>query len=389
MYDWKNYIPVAIVFLWITGSSWSSAQVKRGEKRVRPPLYVQAQSQNGVVGLTPSEIRMAYGFDQLLNRGDPHQLIAVVVPFHDHQIEDDLALFSSTFGLPECTTISGCLRTIYATGKKPQADAIWALETALDVEWVHAIAPDARILLVEAESDLLEDVLDGVDVAVQQGASVVSMSWGAVEFAGELANDDRFVVSNVMFVAASGDTGAGTMYPAASPNVVAVGGTKLFRDSNGNYSSETAWTGSGGGLSQFEPEPVYQSRPPIPDNNDKRGVPDVAYNADPDTGFAVYSSYPVFGLKGWFQLGGTSAATPQWAALIAIANSSRRANGKAPLTGGPAVLYDVANAANYHDITTGTNGTCGIKCMATAGYDYVTGLGSPKAASLIPALVRK
>jgi subtilase family serine protease len=389
MFGWKNYIPVAIVFLWIIGSSWSSAQDKGGERRVHPPLYVQAQSQSGVVGLTPSEIRKAYGFDQLRNRG-AGQLIAIVEPFHDHQIEDDLALFSSTFGLPECTTINGCFRTIYATGKKPQSNAIWALETALDVEWAHAIAPDARILLVEAESDLLVDVLDGVDVAVQQGASVVSMSWGALEFAGELIHDSRFVHSNVMFVAASGDTGTGTMYPSASPNVVAVGGTKLFRDSNGNYSNETAWTGSGGGLSQFEPEPAYQSRPPIPDNNDKRGVPDVAYNADPDSGFAVYSSYPVFGgLKGWFKLFGTSAATPQWAALIAIANSSRLEKGKAPLTGGPAVLYDVVNPVNYHDITAGANGTCGIKCMAIPGYDYVTGIGSPNPAPLIPALVRK
>jgi subtilase family serine protease len=196
----------------------------------------------------------------------------------------------------------------------------------------------------------------------------------------------------VTFVAVSGDSGSGVLYPATSPDVVAVGGTTLKVDPDGNYLEETAWSGSGGGLSSFEPEPLYQAKFKIPNNPlHWRGTPDVAYNGDPKTGFAVYTSIPFQGLKGWLQIGGTSAGVPQWAALIASANSARVQAGKVPLTGSNAELYIAATRnykANYHDITTGTNGSCGAVCTAAPGYDYVTGLGTPRASALVKALAQ-
>jgi subtilase family serine protease len=207
------------------------------------------------------------------------------------------------------------------------------------------------------------------------------MSWGGPEFATEAGFDNHFIAANVTFVAASGDFGNPGFYPAASPNVTGVGGTTLSVDAAGNL-VETAWSGSGGGISTVEQEPSYQ----LPfQSSGARGIPDVAYNAG--IGYAVYDSTPYKGVGGWFPVGGTSAATPQWAALLAIANSARLQNNKSELTGANAALYKAA--ADFNDVTSGTNGTCGAVCTAAPGYDFVTGLGSPKAAGLINALINK
>src|SRR5262245_53848175 len=224
----KRHIAVAIAFFWIISAALSINAQKGGARYVRSPLHVQAQSETAVIGFTPAQIRKAYGFDQLTNRG-AGQTIAIVVPFDDDRIEEDLNTFSATFGLPECTTLNGCFRKIFATDKNPATKAIWTLEAALAVEWAHAIAPDAHILLVEAPSDNLDDMLAAVDVAVGNGATVVSMSWGVPEFSGETSNDNHFaaIATGVTFVAASGNFGNGAFYPAASPNVVGVGGTTL------------------------------------------------------------------------------------------------------------------------------------------------------------------
>jgi subtilase family serine protease len=230
-----------------------------------------------------------------------------------------------------------------------------------------------------------------VDVAVRDGASVVSMSWMAGEFRGENSLDNHFVSNGVTFLAASGDGGAGAAYPAASPNVIGVGGTSLSLGVTGNYQSETAWSGSGGGLSTIEHEPLFQAQLGIPDDpRGFRGTPDVSYNANPGTGYAIYDSVRSNGHAGWLQVGGTSAGTPQWAALIAIANSLRAAARKANLTSTNGSLYSLAKAAwgsNFHPVTQGSNGRCGLLCTAMPGYDYITGIGSPQAKLLIGVLV--
>ncbi len=357
----------------------------------RPPFHTNPArfSATTVSGLAPATVRHAYGFDSIANQGDG-MVVAIVDAYDDPKIESDLGVFSKNFSLPPCTTSNGCFKKLYASGSKPSPNAGWALEMSLDVEWVHAIAPKAKIVLVEAASNSFNDLMTAVDVAVGAGASVVSMSFGGSEFSSETSFDSHFgAPSNVTFVASSGDSGNGTDYPAESPYVVAGGGTTLSADASGNYVGETAWSGSGGGVSAYELEPVGQTLWPIPYAG-QRGVPDVAYDANPNSGFAVYDSVTYQGQSGWFVVGGTSAGAPQWAALFAIANSMRTAAGKAKLAGAYNQLYTVGKTAygsDYHDVTSGTNGSCGMICTASGGYDYVTGLGSPQALNLVQALV--
>jgi subtilase family serine protease len=388
-------------FLWMGLLGWLSlsttspvlAQVSNSLVITQPPVQITDGPKVAPNGLVPRQVATAYGFDQLwlTNRG-AGQTIGIVDAFDHPEIEKDLRIFDNRFLLRDCTSTNGCFQQIYATGTNPGPPpvdkTIWQYEIALDVEWAHAMAPDANILLVEANSDELSDMIQAANVAVQNGATVVSMSWGGFEFKGETKLDSSFLAANVVFVAAAGDFGTGVLYPAASPYVTAVGGTTLTVDVKGNYIGETAWSGSGGGLSQYESEPPYQSLFNIPvDSKNSRGVPDVAYDADPNTGFTLYTTLP---LVGWFEFGGTSAGTPQWAALMAISDSLRVAAGKTPLSGANSALYSGATSnysVNYNDITSGSNGSCGAPvCTAVPGYDYVTGLGSPQALNIATTL---
>jgi subtilase family serine protease len=339
---------------------------------------------------TPSQIRHAYGFDLVSNQGSG-QVIGIVDAYDDPNAEADLGVFDSQFGLPACTSSNGCFRKVYGNGKVPPSNANWAVEISLDVQWAHAIAPKATIVLVETPTNNLSDLVNGVVVAVRDGASVVSMSWTASEWSTESSTDKNFVSNGVTYLAASGDAGTGVAYPAVSPDVIGVGGTSLTLSSSGAYQTETAWSGSGGGLSVYEREPSYQAQFGIPDDSrGYRGSPDVSYNANPGTGYAVYDSVGISGYAGWFQVGGTSAGTPQWAALIAISNSLRVAARKSNLSSTDTTLYTLAKTAintDFHAVTSGTNGTCGTICDASVGYDYVTGLGTPQAATIIAALV--
>ena len=364
---------------------------------MRPHYFIHEVAGAGLTtpqisAFQPAQIRHAYGFDLVSNQG-AGQTIALVDAYDDPNAESDLAVFSHQFKLPVASTSNGFFRKVYASGHKPAVNANWSMEIALDVEWAHAIAPKATIILVEAASNNLSDLLKGVDVAVRNGATVVSMSWDTGEFSGEGNSDNHFVTNGVTFLAASGDAGTGVTYPAASPDVIGVGGTSLTLDSNGNYLSETAWSGSGGGLSVYEHQPLYQAEFGIPDDSrGVRGVPDVSYNANPGTGYAVYDSVAISGASGWFQIGGTSAATPQWAAVVAMANSTRVGLRKANLSSADTAVYTLAKAnlnSDFHAITQGENGSCGAMCDALAGYDFVTGLGTPRVNVLVPALASR
>jgi subtilase family serine protease len=343
------------------------------------PIHIKPDMPTLVAaGLSPALVRRAYGFNSIPLLGDG-QVIAIVDAYDDPNIESDLATFNNNYQLPACTTNNGCFQKVYASGNKPPKNSGWALEISLDVEWAHAMAPNAKIILVEAASDSINDLMTAVHIATSRGANVVSMSWGMSEAASETSLDTYFKVVGVTFVAASGDNGTGTIYPSTSPYVLSTGGTSLSIDSKGNYISESAWSGSGGGISLYEKEPTYQSSFPLPKNpNKKRGVPDVSYNADPNIGYAVYDSVSYEGQKGWFVVGGTSASSPQWAALIADTNAT---NHRA-LQDTNAMIYAAASknySINFHDITSGSNGSCGYYCNTQTGYDYVTGLGSPQA----------
>ncbi len=365
-----------------------------------PPIHVRGNATTSPTGYSPAQIRHAYGFDQLSASG-AGKIVAIVDAYDDPTVASDLETFISTFnvtgmyGLPNtasCTVALGphpCFQKLYAQSK-PRTDGGWALEISLDVQWAHAIAPGADILLVEAKTSSFSNLIGAVDTAVKNGASVVSMSWGGSEFSSESGYDSHFNVTGVTFTASSGDNGAGTIYPSVSPYVVAVGGTSLPLDSSGNVvGTETAWSGSGGGISSYEKEPGYQSSYPIPSTGGMRGVPDVAYDADPITGVSIYDSTSYQGQTGWFQVGGTSVGAPNWAALIALADQSRSAGNLASNNLLSAPEYNAAASSvygsNYRDITSGTNGTCSI-CGAATGYDFVTGLGSPLANDLVPFL---
>jgi hypothetical protein len=313
------------------------------------------------------------------------QTIAIVNAYDNPNIQSDLNIFSAQFGLAS-TTITKVNQ--HGGTNLPATDPTggWTLETALDVQWAHAMAPGANILLVEANSDSITDLLTAVSYA-SANASVVSMSWGGSEFAGQTVYNSYFDEPGVVFVASSGDVGAPVEWPAASSNVLAVGGTSLSLTANGDYASESGWSGSGGGPSSFEAQPSYQRG--VVAQTTMRANPDVSYDANPTTGFAVYNSFNSNGKsQGWIEVGGTSAGAPQWAALIAIADQGRALSGQSALNSTDpqevqSILYQ--NRSAFHDVISG-NSTGSTHYSAAAGYDLVTGLGSPYADRVVAAL---
>lgn len=320
-------------------------------------------------GYSPAQIKTAYGIDGSVGTGKG-ETIALVVADGDPNLESDLSTFSSQFDLPKANM------TIHDVGT-PGSDSGWALETALDTEWAHAMAPDANLLVVVASSDDATDLLDAVDYATSAGAQVVSMSWGSNEDFSQVYDDSHFQKSGTVFVTAAGDDGAGAMWPASSPNVISVGGTSLTLDSSGDRVSETAWSESGGGVSMFEDIPSWQSKIGI--NSFTRADPDVSFDANPSTGVSAYCSETVSGKTGWFVMGGTSLGAPSWAGIVADLNQNTSYIKNA------GSLYTLAGTSSYtdpddcfNDISSGSNGIF----RATKGYDAITGLGSPDVASL-------
>jgi subtilase family serine protease len=351
----------------------------------RSPLHLIPQvTSTTPYGYSPTQIRHAYGLDQLTN-GGAGQVIAIVDAYGSPTIQNDLNLFCSQFGI-STTTVQ-----IVKTSNKPlQVNAGWALETSLDVEWAHALAPNAKIVLVAAASASLSDLVAGIDAGVNAGATIVTMSWGSSEFSTESSYESHFKKTGVSFFASSGDGGSGAEWPAASPSVTGVGGTTLYLDSFGNLTSpEVAWSGSGGGFSAYFARPTCQNGW---QTSSVRAIPDVAMVANPSTGVAVYDSTTYNSQSGWFQVGGTSASCPMWGAIVALANQSRVTTKKANLTGADTPLYLIAGSTSstgtslysyfFNDVTSGSNGGY----SATPKYDEVTGLGSPVTQNLILGL---
>ena len=347
-----------------------------------PPVWVMGDADRAVA-YNPTQIRTAYGisaFSSATGITGAGQTIAIVDAYGSPTLQNDFNVFCKQYGLPVQT-----LGVAYPSGRPATTDAGWAMETNLDVQWAHAVAPGATIIVVVAKSASYTDLIAAVDYAVTLRANVVSMSWGGSEFSTEtlLTVDGHFQRTGVTFVAASGDNGAGTMWPAVSSNVLAVGGSTLTLNASSVISSETAWRGSGGGRSTYVAEPAFQVSSTLahPVAKGKRAVPDVAYDGDPATGFLVYDTTPINGSKGWFVVGGTSAGAPQWAGLVALANQQRLVNRKAVL-GGAAATAIYRTTGCLRDVTAGSNGY-----SATAGFDLVTGLGTPIANRLLPALI--
>lgn len=336
-------------------------------------------------GYGPAQLLGAYSLSGFAMAATSSQsgtpIIAIVDAYDDPYIANDLATYSSTFGLPKLPKCSGsitnssipCFQKVNQYGSTtahPSGNSGWALEIALDVETAHAICQNCRILLVEANSASYANLMTAVDRAVLLGAHAISNSYGSNEFPSETSFDSHLNHPGIAITFSAGDGGYGAEYPAASPYVTAVGGTSLFLHNDNSYNSESAWSGTGSGCSAYEPKPIWQTDTGCA----HRTIADVSADADPNTGAAIYDSYAYYGQRGWFQVGGTSLAAPIIAGVYALSGHIPAATQENSLP------YLVASSTSaLHDITAGSNGVCDIPylCTALPGYDGPTGLGSP------------
>jgi hypothetical protein len=332
-------------------------------------------------GYSPAQIQQYLG----LTGDGKGQTIAIVDAYDDPDITADAETFSQQYGLPGVCGAGGGRGDCFHLNVKEQSASAggngnWGLEESMDVEWAHSVAPDATIDVGEAATGDFAALFAGVATATATHPAAVSMSWGiGEEFSEETYYDHFCTTTTTVCVVSSGDDGYPGSYPAYNPSTLSVGGTTLTLGSDGSVTSELDWSQSGGGHSWVEPEPSYQDGV---EQSGFRDLPDVSYDADPNTGVAVYDSLPYNGQSGWWVVGGTSLGAPSWSAILADADQLRAAAGKAPLTAsGDAVQRDVYSlpAGALGAVTSGPdNGICPVGCAPTTGYDTITGLGSPR-----------
>ncbi len=378
-----------------------------------------ADGSSSPYGLTPAQMQGAYGLTNFrfgaVSGNGAGQTIAIVDAYDDPHALSDLNAFSTQFSLPLFNNGGSSpsfskLNQAGAASPLPGIDPVapsgdsWEVEESLDIEWAHVTAPDANIVLVEANDDSGNLYTADQAAANIAGVSVVSNSWGGAEYSGETTTDSIFNHTGVTFVVSTGDSGAyasGTttispQYPSVSPNVIAVGGTTLTVGANNTYGSESAWgngtssgkkSGGGGGISAYEPIPSYQVGKINGLSSSHRTYPDVSMEADPSApGVALYDSTDFGASTPWLAgaEGGTSLSTPMWSGLIAVADQGRVIGGYSAFTGATQALPALYTlpASSFHDITTGNNGYA-----AGGGYDLASGIGTPIANLLLPALV--
>ncbi|MBY8879648.1 carboxypeptidase regulatory-like domain-containing protein [Streptomyces sp. PLK6-54] len=342
-------------------------------------------------GYAPADLRSAY---DLPADGGAGATIAIVDAYDNPNAESDLAVYRAQYGLPACTSDNGCFRKVDEHGGAafPAADEGWGAEISLDLDMVSAVAPQAHILLVEADATTSDDLGTAVNTAVSLGAKYVSNSWGGYgDSTDDLAYDEAyFNHPGVAVVFSSGDDGYGVSYPASSPYVTSVGGTSLVRDGSSRGWGESVWNGvtynsdgphwgaTGSGCSAVEPKPSFQAGVDCAG----RSVADVSAVADPATGVAVYNS---FSDGGWNVYGGTSASAPIIAGVYALAGT--------PVDGTYPAAYPYQQPGALNDITRGDDASCSdaslcgygtvpdctpaYTCAAQPGYDGPTGLGTP------------
>lgn len=325
-------------------------------------------------GYGPNQFRTAYTLSGTVSSP---QTIALVSAFDQPNILADLNTYSRAFNIPtlrSCLVSSGtnkapCFQKVDQNGGSvyPQFDQAWALETTLDVEVAHAICQNCNLLLVEANTNSYSDLLNAVDRARLMGAHVISNSYGSSEFVGENSFDSHFNYTGLAIVYSSGDSGYGSSYPAGSQFVTAAGGTTLTINPDNSYNNEAVWSGTVSGCSLYEPKPSWQKDSFCTN----RTIADISADADPNTGAAVYTSISYNGRKGWLKMGGTSLSAPIIAGVFAL--------GGVPINGtANSLVYTLGTSSNLHDITSGSNGSCGTAlCNAALGFDGPTGMGTP------------
>lgn len=317
---------------------------------------------------TPAQIRAAYSIPE--DAKGEGKTIAIIDAYGNKNLLSDLDVFNKQFNLP-----SADIEIKYPKGQPMQVDSGWAIETNLDVQWAHALAPLAKIIVIITRDASVGSLFDAVEYAINLGVDIVSMSWGADEFSQELLLDSYFSKKDIAFFAASGDSGS-VIYPSSSPNVISVGGTSFELDDYGNRTTtEIAWVGSGGGVSKYEPKPSWQDTTcKAYRKKDNRATPDVSFFGDTFPGVAVYtSSIKTAKSSGWLGVGGTSVAAPCWAAIAASMKTDDK-----KYTNLQEMLYKLSckyssDDSAFYDVKSGNN----KNYYASVGYDYVTGLGTP------------
>ncbi len=350
--------------------------------RVPDPQITPDSPPGGVTVETPGSIACIYDLVSSPVAGCPvatatklasggSGTIVLVDAYDDPSAAADLATFSAQWGLPAANFTKQ-----YASGTKP-ANACasgWEGEEALDVQWAHAMAPKAHIVLMEAASSSTNDLFAAVLAANayitthNNGKGEVSMSWGSSEYSLEGLNDVYFTNPFTAYFASSGDS-SGVSYPSASPEVVSAGGTQIDRDSSGNYTKQVATTtcgsGCGGGKSKYEARPTYQNGVSGVVGN-WRGTPDLASDSSSNSLVWVYDSSCY---NSWLEVYGTSVASPTLAGIVNTAGSFN--TGINELT---EIYNNRTDSADYTDITSGSCATHSAK----AGYDLCTGVGVVK-----------
>lgn len=325
-------------------------------------------------GYGPGDLQSAYNLTKDSTNNGDGEIVAIVDAYNDPNAQNDLNVYRSQFGFGSCTTTTGCFTQVNETGGStlPKSSSSWSEEISLDLDMVSAICPNCKILLVEASSASITDLGTAVAYAAKH-ADAVSNSYGAAEFSGEQSYD-YYYTQGVPITVSAGDNGYGVEYPAASPDVTAVGGTTLTGSASTSW-SQTVWSGTGSGCSAYEAIPVWQpTSATVPCKG--RTVADTAAVADPNTGVAVYDS---FHEHGWMVFGGTSVASPIIASIYALAGLSASS---------PTAAEDLYSATSgFNPVSTGSNGSCGnylcnasasIKFQGASGsYNGPTGVGTP------------
>jgi subtilase family serine protease len=313
-------------------------------------------------GYGPNDLRTAYALTSASTSGGSGKVIAIVDAYGYPNAAADLQVYRSQYGLPACTVASGCLKIVNQTGgaTAPRTDTGWDQEQALDLDMASAICPNCKIVLVQANSSSFANLSAAVDYAASvPGVVAISNSYGGSEYSSEVNDQSHYnnpTTRGIAVTVSSGDNGYGVEFPAAASNVTAVGGTHLVVGQ-----SETAWSGAGSGCSAYIAKPSWQKDVGCA----RRTVADVSAVADPNTGVAVYG--PNHGRSQWMVFGGTSVAAPLIAGVYAVSGSV------------VPTQTTYANTAALHDVTSGSNGSCGgtYLCTAGSGYDGPTGLGTP------------
>jgi len=344
----------------LTQSGRIEAQRRASLSAPRKPAATTAS------GYGPANLQSAYGTAGVASSGGSGRLVAIVDAYDDPNLESDLGVYRSHYGLPPCTTANGCFEKVGQTGTNtvPRKSASWSQEISLDVDMVSANCPNCHIVVVEANSASFSDLATAENTAASLGAVAISNSYGGSESSSVATYASAYSHSGIAITVSNGDAGYGVESPASYATVTAVGGTSLNTATNTRGWSETVWTGTGSGCSAYIAKPSWQTDPSCA----RRMVGDVSYVADPYTGVAVYDSYAYQGLSGWLVFGGTSVGAPAIAAIYGLAGTTLSTASNA-----------YANTGALYDVTSGSNGTCTTTyfCNAVVGYDGPTGLGTP------------